>query len=89
KTQKNKEITQTTQPETTHHTKQYAVTSMRLNARVHYTVLTQHPTQDNNHTKKVVIETYMGYTTREQCPRHPTMHQALIYTQSDVHVLVD
>ena len=61
-----------------------------LNARVHYTVLTQHPTQDNNHTtKKAVIETYMGYTTREQCPRHPTMHQALINTQLDVHVLVE
>lgn len=44
-----------------------------LNARVHYTVLTQHPTQDNNHTmKKVVIETYMGYNqgTMPQTPNN-------------------
>ena len=31
----------------------------------------------------------MWVTTREQCPRHPTMHQALINTQLDVHVLVE
>lgn len=46
---------------------------MQLNARVHYTVLTQHPTQDNNHTtKKAVIETYVGYNqgTMPQTPNN-------------------
>ena len=57
-----------------HHTKQCEATSMRLNARVHYTVLTQHPTQDNNHTTKgkAVIETHAGYNqgTMPQTPNN-------------------
>lgn len=53
-----------------------------LNARVHYTVLTQHPTQDNNHTtKKAVIETYVGYNqgTMPQTPNNApsTYHYAV------------
>ncbi|WP_222846012.1 hypothetical protein, partial [Corynebacterium aurimucosum] len=46
--QKNKEITQTT----THH-QQKKMASTWFNARVHYTVLTQHPTPTNNHEYRI------------------------------------
>ncbi len=50
------------------------VASTWFNARVHYTVLTQHPTQDNNHTTngQIAIETYAGYNqgTMPQTPNN-------------------
>ena len=52
-----------------------------LNARVHYTVLTQHPTQDNNHTKKNkqlskltwVIQPGNNAPDTQQCTKHSSI----------------
>lgn len=53
---KRTEITQTTHPPPSTNQKasrQDGDHSMRFNARVHYTVLTQHPTQPNNHAYRI------------------------------------
>ena len=58
KTQKNRNHTNHT-PTTT---QKVTAASMRFNARVHYTVLTQHPTQANNHnTLTMTAESRAGY----------------------------
>ena len=55
---KRTEITQTTHPPPH---KKVTAASMQFNARVHYTVLTQHPTQANNHKSQSGHYIRVGY----------------------------
>ena len=58
---KRTEITQTTHPPPH---KKVTAAGMQFNARVHYTVLTQHPTQANNHAYCITTAEKVRVTTR-------------------------
>ena len=73
KHKKNKEITQTT---THHQHKEDGKHMVKCSRPLYSSHTTPHTRQQPKQTSQV-IETYVGYTTREQCPRHPTMHHVL------------
>ena len=79
---KRTEITQTTHPPPH---KKVTAASMQFNARVHYTVLTQHPTPTNNHESLIMTAASHGLQPGDNAP---DTQQCTKYFKKD-HVLVN